>query len=324
MDKLCSFVEIFHLTERGFYSDAASPTWSEPSRKLREIFTQLESDRKFNLTQKIITSRPQMILAMFKIYFAKYFRTTNQPDEAETIRLIKDLKAVEDPSRVLYHVLKRLAVHVNLIVNYSDLNGHTLLEMVLLFEGLILGRVRTGFSLNFDRYVNNCQTMFGLSDEFFRAQHTMIDKLLSLKSHTQSSLPATLRGRYKFANYLVRVYNGEKSPSSSSFQFEIDERTRALDVLNKARIEFAWSDLELARQGLFEVAEDSAEDSNNKSEPSRIERVLPAHSILINSLAHWRRFVLVTKTNYFLDVPKSDKNFFDSCLSLTLCDKCLM
>lgn len=321
MDKLCSFVEIFHLTERGFYSDAVSPTSSEPSRKLREIFTQLESDRKFNLNQKIMTS-PQMILAMFKIYFSKYFRT-NQPDETETIRLIKDLKAVEDPSRVLYHVLKRLAVHVNLIVKYSDLNGHTLLEMVLLFEGLMLGRVQTGFSLNFDRYVNNCQTIFGLSDEFFRAQHTMIDKLLSLKSQTQSSsLSVTLRGRYKFANYLVRVYNEEKSPSSSSFQFEIDEKTRTLDVLNKARVEFAWSDLEFARHGLFEVAEDSA-DSNNKSEP-RIERTLPADSILINSLAHWRRFVLVTKANYFLDVPKSDKNFFDSCLSLTLCDKCLM
>lgn len=75
MDKLCSFVEIYFLTEKNFYS--FTETLKE-TKKIKAIFTQLETDREYNLNLKIVNN-PVVILILLKIYFNKYLRS-NQED----------------------------------------------------------------------------------------------------------------------------------------------------------------------------------------------------------------------------------------------------
>lgn len=73
LDKLCSFIEIYFLTDEGFYSSFGT---NSDNKKLKALFSSLESEREFNLTQKNVKT-PNVILGLFKIYFAKYLNQEN-------------------------------------------------------------------------------------------------------------------------------------------------------------------------------------------------------------------------------------------------------
>lgn len=308
---MCSFVEIYFLTEANFYS--YNGTLNTESKKLKTIFSNLETNRDFNLTLNLVRSA-SVILGLFKLYFAKYLHDSqeNNNELSDALESIKDFSVLERKSSLLYQIVKRLSVHLNLIVKYEVLNQHKLLDLVQLFENLMLGKFQNGFTFNLDRYAVDCSKLFNLSPDFFIAQYTMIDRLFSLKSTAKPGL-ALLHNRFKFTNYLVKVYAGDRT-STRFFQTMIDEQVTGRNILERARREFEPLAVAFSRYSLFETADSS----------TLLERVLPIDVVLIQTLSNWRPFVLVVKENYLDDEIKRDETlgFFDSCNSVGICQKC--
>lgn len=138
----------------------------------------------------------------------------------------------------------------------------------------------------------------------------MVDKLLSLKSQSKPSL-VLLNRRFKFSNYLVRIYFEQKS-SDKWFQIMIDSLSTVTDVLLRAKREFDFSDPN--RFSLFEVCDDEI----------LLERILSVGSVVMSTLSNWRTFALVVKLNYLSDLkPDEVVNVFDSCYSIGTCQQCL-
>ena len=93
VDKLCSFIEIYYLTDEGFYNSSLSNLDSPPSldqnKKLTALFSKLEREREFNLTEKIVNNNPSgVILGLFKIYFVKYLKSNNNRDNSDFTKYI--------------------------------------------------------------------------------------------------------------------------------------------------------------------------------------------------------------------------------------------
>lgn len=229
------------------------------------------------------------------------------------LKQIKDFNVLDHKSSMLFQIIKRLAIHLSLISKYEYLNKHSLMYLVKLFEGLILGRPQNGFSLNLDSYVNNCQTMFELSNDFFQYQYNIVDKLISLKNSKTTSF---LKNKFKFKNYLIRVYLNDKS-STQSFQILIDSKVKAGDLLLQAKQEFKIENLN--EFSLFEVIDSQQTDS-------LLERILPVNSFLINTLSNWNSFYYAIKFNYMRPETKGEwtvTSFFDACYTIGACEQCL-
>lgn len=248
---------------------------------------------------------------------------------SESIKSIKNFSVLEHKSSLLYHILKRISIHLCLVSKYESLNGHSLLDVVKLFESLMIdGKSggHAGFRLNLDRYVTECAKHFDLAPDFFHHQYQMVDKLLSLKTKQTSTRPnviAILNRRFNFSNYLVRVYyvpaagGGVVTTTTKWFHASIDSRATARDVLTRARAEFDLMPempMSSCGYGLFEVGDND--------EPL-LERLLPLDAVLISTLANWRPFVLVVKANYLGDINYNVQGIFDSCHSNGICQKCL-
>lgn len=305
IDKLCSFIEIYYLTEKAFY---ASCNLSENKVRIKSLFVQLETERDFNLTKKTTNINPSSILSLFKLYFAKYLNP-------EHIDLIKSLKLDFKNFPVLFSIIKRITAHLVLISRYETMNQHSLEYLGNLFTQLM--NVHE-INFNLDYYLLNYKNVFGLSEDYFKLQANIVDKLIAMKNN-KPVVPTETR----FSNYLTNIYLERKS-SCTFFQISITSTTKPKEILVRAAREFnlvgkmSLSLLEIMDNQFCNLNhEDLSSDCGN----FLLERALPINSVLINNCHEWCKFNLVVKKNAFTNVNhlNSAASFHDACSSLSLC-----
>lgn len=325
IDKLCSFIEIYHLTERLFYSSSMYSTFDLKSNRLRTILARLESERDFALDCKQVT--PATILCLFRAYFNKYIGC----QEVELIRARK----FNNHSSVLFALLKRLTSHLVLVSRYQTLNKHSIDELARLFAHLI----SPDGSVSLDDFVLNYTNIFGLSEEFFKLQSNIVDKLISMRAAVKTPNPAMSGGSSltvdsatnRLTSYLAKIFWMDKT-TLKFVQVSVTQDTRVRDVLRRVIGEFDSEGLfGVSELSLFEVGEQQfcSLDENRADETSErdcllLERVLPVDSLISATSCHdWARFSLVVKKNYFCMGNNQSGggsgysgSFHDTCLSI--------
>lgn len=308
IDKLCSFVEIFYLTERSFYGELS--TFENKSR-LKSLFTRLESERDLSLNKKLLNSNS--VLTLFRIYFGKYIRQ-------KEIELIKTGNLKSSP--ILFTTLKRLTSHLVLISRYEELNHHSIEYLSHLFSHLI----SPDSGLNLSYYLSNYEEVFGLSEEYFKLQTNIVDKLAAMKSANKSMTPSKplVNELTRLSCYLTNIYLTSKS-SGRFFQISISQTTKPKDILKQAIAEFSLTD-KAAELSLFEVIDaqfcyltQQDCDGQNGQNEILLERVLPVNTPIVNHCHDWCKFNFVVKSNYFNpENLNCSASFHDVCLSSNL------
>lgn len=125
-------------------------------------------------------------------------------------------------------------------------------------------------------------------------------------------------------NFLVNVYVDESR--RRFFQIMINAELKTRDVLLKCPLEFGLFGKGVS---LFEAI-DGNRFNNNNDDPNTdvidnilLERALPIDALIAGNLHDWSTFNLVLKQNYIKSDCPNAASFFDHCLAVSVCDRCV-
>ena len=306
VDKCCSFIELYHITDPNVYILS-----EKKSKKYTGLMKKLERDRCAKLESKDCS--PTIVAKVLKNFFSKHVRSFHS-----------DLNFFDqNQNSVFYSTIKRIAIHINLVAYYHFLNQMSKESIFQIFRDFIFAKRKFEF-LKF--LTDNCEDYFRLEDGFLQGQLDILNKVIKLKTVQKRNLDTN-------AKYLITIYLFHKN-SEQSFQIQIDSKFTCKDALLRARDEFKL--FESKYWCLFEVFDPEQHFNVNGNFETNLdgllERVIPSKAILIECISNWSSFNFVVKCNSIqIEIERfyvtnelnfETMSFLDKIQSLVLCELC--
>lgn len=306
VDKCCSHVELYHMTEPNLYSIE-----KKNSKKYTSLMTKLEREREAKLDSK--DCNPNIVAKVLKAFFYKHIRSFHSDSTYFD----------QNKNSVFYSTIKRVALHLNYVSHYHFLNQMSKDYLCSYFKNLIF----TNKKFDIMKFlVDNCEDYFDLAEGYMQNQLTIFDRVIKLKTVQKRNLDTN-------AKFLVTIYLFHKN-SEQSFQIQIDSNFTCKDVLLRARDEFSL--FESKYWCLFEVFDPDQHFSINGIGRSnlefQLERIIPSKAKLIESMSNWSSFNLVVKYNSIqIEMERfyvtnesnlTSLSFLDQIECLVLCELC--
>ena len=347
IEKCFSYIEMNFISDKYFYFELynkSSP--KQDNKKANELYRKLLKSKEYEIKK----TTPFIILNVLKLFFSKYMTQSNfellkkigseiESQKANKLETICQLLKSTDNLTFL-NTLKRLCIHLRIILNFNKYNKINQHELTNLFGSILINSHSNMFdeSHGIDKIIiyliENCTQLFSLRSDYLSIQYKMVEKSINLKNIADKEQIVNTNQNSKF---LLTVYLFHKH-SEQSFQLNVDMNFKCKDVLIKARDEFGlyeskyWALFEVFDYEQHKIMNASLSIPADNLNPILLERILPINAKLISSLSKWSSFYLVIKYNFIqIDIERlflTDTNYTNSlsfqedCEVLIYCENC--
>ena len=208
-----SYIEVKHVMEANIYHgnnlhqsletsvDFFTNTLTMASNKrMYNLYAKLEREREFRLDASAHVT-VEILIKILRIFFrknvnyvlhlSKLVEIVLENEHNDDQRLVDKLKFLFENENyrklyfVFYSMLKRLCIHLNLVLKYSSLNNVDEKDLISLFSSLLLDSVDCECFNSFNRLlrvlVKNSVVVFDINVNYFKIQYEIFDKLIEFK-----------------------------------------------------------------------------------------------------------------------------------------------